>query len=59
MVSKEKEQLQTMLETTKHVSRAKDQQISVLEEELQAKEIKITSLRGQFQQQQRQLEMFQ
>ena len=42
--SKEKEQLQTELDTTKRVSRAKDQQISMLEDELQAKEVKMTSL---------------
>ena len=59
MVSKEKEQLQTELDTTKRVSRAKDQQISVLEEELQANEVKMTFLSGQFHQQQRELEMLQ
>ena len=59
MVSKEKEQLQTELYTTKRVSRAKDQQISVLEEELKANEVKMTSLRGQFHQQQRELELLQ
>ena len=35
MVSKEKEQLQTELDTTKRMSRAKDQQISVLQDEMQ------------------------
>ena len=45
MVSKEKEQLQTELDTTKRVSRAKDQQIAVLEA---TNKVKMTSLSGQF-----------
>ena len=53
------EQLQSELDTTKHVSRAKDQQISVLEQELQANKVKMTSLSDQFHQQQRELEMLQ
>ena len=41
--SKEKEQqLQAMLDTRKHVSWAKDQHISSLEEELQAIQMKMT-----------------
>ena len=42
---KEKEQeLQVVLDTTKHVSRAKDQQISSLDKDLQATQKKITVL---------------
>ena len=48
MVSKTNEQLQTELDTTKHVSMAKDHQISVLEEKLQAKEVKMTYLNVSF-----------
>ena len=44
--SKEKEQqLQAMLDTSKRVSRAKDQQISSLKEDLQAIQEKMTALR--------------
>jgi len=44
--SKEKEQqLQAMLDTSKRVSRAKDQQISSLKEDLQATQEKMTALR--------------
>ena len=59
---KEKEHLlQAEVYTTslKRVSRAKDQQILVLEEELQAKKMKMASLSDQFGQQQRELDMIQ
>ena len=36
---KEKQQLLAELDTTKHMSRAKDQQISMLEEKLKTKQI--------------------
>ena len=52
-------QLQAVLDTTKCVSRAKDQQISMLEVELQKKEVKMSSLSYHFEQQQRELEMVQ
>ena len=57
--SKEKEQqLQTEVHTLKQISWAKDQQISMLYKELQGKQ-NITSLRYQFDEQQRELEMLQ
>ena len=44
--SKEKvQQLQAILDTTKHVSKAKDQQISTLKEDLQAIQEKMTALK--------------
>ena len=58
--SKEKEQqLQTELHSVERMSQRKDQQISMLEEELQAQQKNVTSLRDQFDEQKRELEMLQ
>ena len=58
--SKEREQLlQSELDTTKHASQHKDQQISELEEELQVKLKKMASLTDQLKQHQNELEMLQ
>lgn len=56
--SKEMEQqLQAELDTANSVSGAEDQPFSVLEEELQARDMKISSLSDQHEQQQGELEM--
>ena len=58
--SKEKEQqLQTELHSVKQISRRKDLQISMLEEELQAQQKNVISLRDQLDEHKRELEMLQ
>ena len=54
---KKEQQLQSELEETRHMYHIKDQLVSKLEEELQAKQIKTASLTNQFEQQQKELEM--
>ena len=56
---KKEQQLQSKLEETRRMYQDKDQQVSRLEGELQAEQIKTASLIDQFEQQHRELEMLQ